>query len=135
MRAARRFEELEVWQEARELTKLVYRVTRENKFLQDQRLRNQMRDASVSIMSNLAEGFSRRSDKEFRRFIYISKASGSELESHAYVSLDQEYISGEMFRLLYGKTESILRRLSQLAQYLSVSISKQGTPDTRHRTG
>jgi four helix bundle protein len=90
MNSAKRFEDLEVWKEARELTKLVYEITGNGKFKSDLRLRNQMRDAGVSIIANVAEGFSRRSDKEFRRFLLISKGSGSELQSHGYVSLDQK---------------------------------------------
>lgn len=76
MKAANRFEELEVWQKARELTKSVYMLTKNSQFQRDLRLKNQMRDAGVSIMSNIAEGFSRQSAKDFCRFLYIARASG-----------------------------------------------------------
>ena len=65
MSTIRRFEDLEVWKKARELTKLVYKITSDSQFVKDLRLRNQMRGAAVSIMSNISEGFCRSSDKEF----------------------------------------------------------------------
>lgn len=130
MKVAKRFEEFQVWQDARKITKEIYEITRNPGFREDGCLRNQMRRASVSIMSNIAEGFSRKSDKEFRRFLLISKGSGSELQSHFYVSLDQGYISKTTFQNFHGRLEQILSRLSSLIAYLSKSVPAKRTQDT-----
>ena len=95
-----RFEDLKVWQRARQLTKLVYRLTNGDRFNDDLRLRNQMRDSSVSTMSNIAEGFTRNSDKEFRQFLFVAKSSAAELQSQTYVALDQSYIRAGDFDTL-----------------------------------
>ncbi len=112
-----RFEDLDVWQRARELTKLVYKITKFDTFNQDQRLRNQIRDSCVSIMANIAEGFSRNSDKEFRQFLFVAKGSAAEV--HSYVSLDQHYVAETDFRNLYEETDHVSRMLSNLIQYLA----------------
>lgn len=118
MKTVNRFQDLQVWQRARELTKLIYRLTKTTKFNQDIRLKFQMRDASVSIMSNIAEGFSRKSDKEFSQFLFISKGSSSELMSHCYVSVDQGYFSENEFHILYEEIDHVSRMLSNLIKYL-----------------
>jgi four helix bundle protein len=118
MNTVMRFEDLEVWQKARELTKFIYQITKGEEFNRDIRLKYQMRDASVSIMSNIAEGFSRKSDKEFSHFLFISKGSSSELLSHSYVSMDQSYFSEVQFRQLYEKLDHVSRMLSNLIKYL-----------------
>ena len=83
-----RFEDLDCWQQARELTRVTYALTRNSKFSKDYGLRDQMRRASVSIMANVAEGFSRKGDKEFGQFLFVAKSSAAELQSHVYVALD-----------------------------------------------
>jgi four helix bundle protein len=88
-----RFEDIDAWQEARKLVKMVYNViSKSSKFRKDFRLVNQVQDAAVSAMSNIAEGFVRRSDREFIQFLFISKSSAAEVQSQLYVALDQEYI-------------------------------------------
>ena len=114
-----RFEDLKVWQRARQLTKLVYRLTNGDRFNDDLRLRNQMRDSSVSTMSNIAEGFTRNSDKEFRQFLFVAKSSAAELQSQTYVALDQSYIRAGDFDTLYDEIDQISRMLSTLITYLS----------------
>jgi four helix bundle protein len=134
MKSARRFEELEIWRDARRTTKFIYEVTRNSAFRQDPGLTRQMRNAGVSIMSNIAEGFSRKSDKEFRRFLLISKGSASELQSHSYVALYQSYISQTAFQNIYAQLNQILCRLSVLIGYLSKNIPTKKTLDTGPRT-
>ncbi len=119
MSTVNRFEDLEVWQSARELTNFVYRVTTNEKFGRDVRLKYQMRDSSVSIMSNIAEGFSRKSDREFSQFLFISKGSASELMSQTYVSADQNYVSNGEFQAMYKKIDQVSRMLSNLIKYLA----------------
>jgi four helix bundle protein len=115
----RRFEDLEVWKKAREITHLVYSVTRAKEFSQDWELRGQMRESSVSMMANIAEGFSRNSDKEFVRFLFIAKGSAAELQSHCYVALDENYIPQKTFNLLYEKIDHACRMASNLIKHLS----------------
>ena len=79
----RRFEDIEAWQEARRLVNLVYEAINGNQnFQKDYRLINQIQGAAVSTMANIAEGFSRRSNKEFIQFLFISKSSAAEVQSH-----------------------------------------------------
>jgi four helix bundle protein len=87
------FEDLEVWKEARRLTRQVYRLTKDSRFSKDFGLSNQMQRAAVSIMSNIAEGFERGGNQEFSQFLYIAKGSCGEVRSQLYVALDQEYIA------------------------------------------
>jgi len=114
-----RFEDLEAWQEARKLVKSVYDAINENPaFRRDFRLVNQIQAAAVSVMANIAEGFSRRSDKEFIQFLFISKSSCAEVQSHLYVALDQRYINQTTFDLIYGQAEKVSRMDSAFIKYL-----------------
>ncbi len=89
-----RFEDLQAWQEARVLVSEIYRAVRlSNSLKQDRRFRDQITSAAVSVMSNMAEGFSRRSDREFTQYLFIAKGSRAEVQSLLYVALDQEYIN------------------------------------------
>ncbi len=103
-----RFEDIEAWQDARVLTGEIYKTTKSWK---DLSLKDQMRRAAVSIMANIAEGYARRSDKEFSQFLFIAKASASELQSHLYLSLDLNGISKETFHILYEMLDKIQRKL------------------------
>jgi four helix bundle protein len=78
----------------------------------------QITDASVSSMSNIAEGFSRRSDKEFVQFLFVSKSSATEVQSEAYVALDQKYISNDVFKQIYNQAEKVSRMDSGFITYL-----------------
>lgn len=113
-----RFEDREVWQLARELTKSVYKLTANGRFSRDYGLKDQMRRASVSIMANIAEGFSRRGDKEFGQFLFVAKSSAAELQSHAYVAVDQGYMIETDFKGLYEALDHISRMLSNLIKRL-----------------
>ena len=92
MATIKRFEDLECWQAARELTKYVYELTKKEKFSRDFELVRQIRKSSVSSMGNTAEGFHRNSNKDFMRFLGCSRSSIAETVSHSYVAYDQEYI-------------------------------------------
>jgi four helix bundle protein len=114
-----RFEDIQAWQEARELVRLVYEVINGNeRFQRDYRLVNQIQAASVSVMSNIAEGFSRRGDKEFMQFLYISKSSAAEVQSQLYVALDQQYIDNGIFEKIYAQAEKVARMTSNFIKYL-----------------
>ena len=120
-----RFEDIKAWQEARELVKLIYRAINSNlAFRKDLRLVNQIQGAAVSTMANIAEGFSRHSNKEFVQFLYISKSSASEVQSHLYVALDQKYIVEDHFKQIYGSAETVCKMTSNLIKYLSQNVKK-----------
>ena len=87
-----RLEDIQVWQKARQLTKQIYKATENGRFSQDYGLRTQIQRASISIMANIAEGFGRRSDKEFANFLNMAHGSATEVQSHLYVALDLIYI-------------------------------------------
>ena len=116
-----RFEDLNAWKIARELTRDIYRITSLDEFSRDFGLKAQIRRASVSIMSNIAEGFERDGNKEFGNFLSISKASAGEVQSQLYVALDQNYISREEFDAIYSKAKESGRVIVGLANYLKQS--------------
>ena len=117
----KRFEDIQAWQKAREVTKLVYEVTVEGDFAKDYGLRDQIRRASVSIMANIAEGFGRRSDKEFANFLNMAHGSVAETQSHLYVALDLKYMDHTSFSKLYEMLTEISRMTLVLAQHLRAS--------------
>ena len=123
MAKVQRFEELEAWQTARAAVELVYEASSNGKFSRDFALRDQIRRAAVSMMSNIAEGFSRRSNREFAQFLFMAKASAAEAQSQMYVALDQGYLNQDKFRLLYDQTDRFARQISVLITYL---LGRQG---------
>ncbi len=114
-----RFEDLECWKEARNLVNFIYSAINESRnFTKDYRLRDQATGAAVSAMSNIAEGFSRHSNKEFIQFLFISKSSASEVQSILYVALDQTYIDQPVFVSIYSQAEKVSKLDSGLITYL-----------------
>jgi len=114
-----RFEEVKAWQEARKLVNLVYDAIDSNtSFKKDFRLASQIQGAAVSSMANIAEGFARRSNKEFIQYLFISKSSAAEVQSHLYVALDQEYLDQDMFKKIYDKAEEVSKLDSGFIKYL-----------------
>ena len=98
---------------------MVYEAVISDKgFERDYKFREQIQSAAVSIMANIAEGFSRRSTKEFTQFLFISKGSAAEIQSQLYVALDQGYISPHKFEALFQKADEIARLISGFIQYL-----------------
>ena len=118
-----RFEDIEAWQEARKLVRMVYEVIRRSPgFKRDFRLVNQIQDAADSSMSNIAEGFSRRGNKEFIQFLFISKSSAAEVQSHLYVALDREYICQGEFDAIYNQAEVVSKLDSGFIKYLNSQL-------------
>ena len=107
MATINRFEDLIAWQKARTLTKKIYTVTKNEKFRKDFGLKDQIQRASVSIMSNIAEGFDRASNAEFHKYIVIAKGSCAEVKSQLYVSKDIGYISRSSFNELKGLADEL----------------------------
>ena len=117
-----RFEDMEVFQMARKLVQEIYTITNEKVFNKDFGLRDQIRRASVSIMANIAEGFERKSNKEFIQFLFIAKGSCGEVRSHIYIASDLGYINDEISESLHNKAITISKSLSGFIKYLSKSI-------------
>ena len=109
-----RFEELIAWQKARALTRDVYNFTGQGRFSKDFGLKDQMRRAAVSIMSNIAEGFERGKPSEFHQFLSIAKASCAELRSQLYIVLDAEYIDEDLFNQLMLRATEVGRIIGGL---------------------
>ena len=118
------FEEMPVWQKARELVNFIYRITKEDSFKKDFSLVDQIRRAAVSVMSNVAEGFERGSNTEFIQFLYIAKGSAGEARTQLYVALDQNYISSEDFKKGCSLCKDISGQISGLIDYLKGSRLK-----------
>jgi len=124
-----RFEDIRAWQAARDLTKEIYRLTNSGKFARDFKLRDQIRDASGSIMHNIAEGFDSSSDGEFARFLTLSRRSASEVQSELYIALDQNYISQEEFDIRKEQAESVKKQINAFITYLLQSDNRQSFRD------
>jgi four helix bundle protein len=125
-----RFEDLECWQEARKLVRMVYEATKTAQFRKDLRLVGQIQAAATSTMANSAEGFVRHSDKEFIQFLFIAMSSAAEVQSHLYVALDQTYIDETLFQQIYDQADKTGKVISGLIKYLRSSQTKQ-TRQTR----
>lgn len=117
----RAFENLDMFQESRELTKNIYKITNKSNFNKDYGLREQIRRASVSILSNIAEGYERDSKKEFSKFLYYSKGSCGEVRAQLIVAHDLDYIDKEDYEALYNSTVRISGMIYRYIEYLKNS--------------
>ena len=120
----KKYEEIGAWQKGRELVKAVYALTGKGAFAKDWGLRDQIQRASVSICSNIAEGFERRGNKEFVKFLWIAKGSAAEVSSQLYHALDQNYIDEDSFEMLSAQTRIIRAAITNLIK--SINSSTQG---------
>lgn len=124
MEKAEGFEDLVVWQKARELTKKIYELTKGKEFSKDFSLVDQLRRASVSVLSNITEGFERGSNVEFIQFLYMAKGSCGEVRAQLYVARDQGYISVEDFDSVRGLARQVGGMLGNFIEYLKGSELK-----------
>lgn len=115
------FEDIEAWKLARESAKLIYDISGTGYFAKDFPLRDQIRRSSVSVMSNIAEGFERNGDREFVNFLSIAKGSCGEARSQLYVALDQRYVTDEQFQTVYASLTETGKRISGFMKYLQQS--------------
>jgi four helix bundle protein len=118
MAGFKKLEDIMAWQKARQATKLVYQITSNGDFSRDFGLRDQIRRASVSIMANIAEGYGRRSDKEFSNFLNIAHGSIAETQSHLYVALDLNYLPQNDFGKIYSLLDEVSKMVMSLTQHL-----------------
>ncbi len=122
-------------QEARLLTKMVYDTIKQNRnFQKDLRLCSQIQSAAGSVMANIAEGFVRRSNREFTQFLFIAMSSSAEVQSHLYIALDQGYIKQEEFSKIYSQADKTAKLISGLIKYLKENekqwkLNKPKKPD------
>lgn len=120
-----RFEDLEVWQLARELASEIFETySNSERFAKDYKLKDQINGSSGSIMDNIAEGFERSGRNEFVNFLTYSKGSVGEVKSQSYRALDRKYISQEQFDRLYQKADTIGKRSGAFINYLNSSPHK-----------
>ena len=116
-----RFEDIDAWKKARSLVSAVYQLTGTGEFGRDYGLRDQIRRAAVSVLSNIAEGFEREGNTEFCRFLAIAKGSCGEVRAQLYVALDQRYITTEQFNAASRNAAEVSRMISGLMKYLRQS--------------
>jgi four helix bundle protein len=118
------FEDLPIWQKARELAKFVFELSSEEPFHKDFRFRDQIRASSGSVSDNIAEGFERSGNKEFVQFLYIAKGSCGETRSQSYRAFDLKYIDQETLDSLIQKTTELSSEIAGLIIYLKNSTFK-----------
>jgi four helix bundle protein len=118
-----RFGDIEAWQLARELTRIVYALTKKEEFAKDFGLKGQIQDADGSSMHNIAEGFDSETDLEFIRFLRYSKRSCTQVQSELYVALDQEYITNAEFQDVYGHAGRTRAAVHGFIRYLTASVN------------
>jgi four helix bundle protein len=121
MASIQKFEEIEAWQQGRELTRRIYQLTAKGGFARDFTLKDQLKRAAISITSNIAEGFERGGNREFIQFLAIAKGSASEIKSQLYTALDAGYLTQPEFDELYRQAHSIVLLLGGFIKYLQQS--------------
>lgn len=121
MATIERFEDLEIWQKARILTKRVFILSKKEKFSQDYRFMSQILSSSGSVMDNIAEGFERGGNNEFKQFLSIAKGSAGETRSQIYRAYDFEYISEDDFEELIPEYENLSGKIKNFINYLQNS--------------
>ena len=124
MAKVKKFEEIQSWQKARTLTKEIYGITLTGPFAKDFGLKDQIRRAAVSILSNIAEGFERGGDKEFLQYLSIAKGSAGELRAQLYVAFDQGYITNSTFVALTHEATETSQLIAGFVKYLKQSTLK-----------
>lgn len=124
MAGFQRFEEIEGWKVARHLTNEIYTLSRQGEFARDFVLRDQMRGAAISILSNIAEGFERGGNAEFIQFLSIAKGSVGELRAQLYVALDCGYVDASQFDKMQALANEVTGKLGALMAYLHKSGMK-----------
>ena len=119
-----KFEDIEAWKRAREVTKKIYQLSSRGEFSRDFGLKDQIRRSSVSVMSNIAEGFERDCNREFINFLSIAKGSCGEAKSQLYVALDQNFITVEDFEWMSDHLSQTGRMIGGFMHYLRQSELK-----------
>jgi len=124
-----RFEGIEAWKTARQLTNMVYELGNQAGFNRDFGSRDQIRRAGVSVMSKIAEGFESRTDVQFINFLGMAKASAGEARAQLYVALDQNYTTEEQFNDAYALAQTSARQIAKFIAYLESNPRKRRISD------
>lgn len=124
MASVKRFEDLEIWQLSRALSKDIYDVIESTNLKNNFKLCNQIDSSSGSVMDNIAEGFERNGNREFIQFLSIAKASCGETRSQLYRVFDRNFISEEKFETLREQTEVLSRKIGSFIKYLNITDLK-----------
>jgi four helix bundle protein len=119
-----RFEDLDIWKEARELCKFIFKLTEKEPFCKDFKFRDQIKASSGSVMDNIAEGFERDGSKEFVQFLSMAKGSCGETRSQSYRAYDYQYINEETLEKLISDSTILSRKISSFMSYLKKSEFK-----------
>jgi len=136
----RRVEQIQAWRKARELVCEVYKACADGALTKNFGLRDQLRRAPVSAMANIAEGFARKSDKDFARFLDVAKGSAIEVQSRLYVTLDVRCLEEKEFGRLYHLADEVASLIGGLTSYLRrgsggrISIAKAPTANSERQT-
>ena len=130
---AEKFEDLIAWHKARELTRAIYQITAAGRFAKDFGLRDQIRRAAVSVMSNLAEGFERGGRAEFHQFLNVAKSTCAELRPKLYVALDATHLNPSTFRQVMLQAEEVARIIGSLrkAVHTQRTLARSSTTKTK----
>lgn len=131
MSTIERFEEIEAWKTGRDLTRLVYEISNQSNFKRDFGLRDQMRRAAVSVLSNIAEGFESRTQSMFIEYLGRAKASSGELRAQLYVALDAGYLDQKLFTQLFDLSEKCSRQIARFIQYLETQPNSRRIRDEK----
>ena len=129
MTAITRFEDIQAWQTARQLASMIYAMGNQTGFNRDFGLRDQIRRAAVSVLSNIAEGFESRTDVQFINFLGTARASAGEVRAQLYVALDQKYIADEQFKESYTLAEKCARQIAKFIVYLQSNPRQRRVSD------
>lgn len=121
-----RFEDIEAWRTARELTRMIYALTEQDQFAKDFGLKNQIQRASVSVISNIAESFERRTQAQFLEYLGRSKASAGEVRCQLYIALDLKYLTQDQFNKVFDLADKSSRQIARFMSYLETH------PQSRH---
>jgi four helix bundle protein len=121
----KKFEDLEIWKLARELTNKIYHVTNDRAFSKDYGLKDQIRRAAVSVMSNISEGYERGGNQELIRFLSIAKGSSGEVRCQLYIAMDQNYIEREKSLILIDNVRKLSIMINNFIGYLKKSQFKE----------
>lgn len=119
MATIERFEDLDIWKEARIISNKIFKISVETELKNDFGLRNQIRNSSGSVMDNIAEGFGRGGNLEFRQFLSIAKGSVGETRSQLYRLLDSNYIENDKFEELKSELEKLSGKITNFIKYLN----------------
>ena len=121
-----RFEDIEAWKTAREWTRMIYALTEQSQFVKDFGLKNQIQRASVSVMSNIAEGFESRTQAQFLEYLGRSKASAGEVRCQLYIALDLKYLTQEQFQQVFNLADKSSRQIARFMSYLEEHPQSRG---------